>query len=345
VTTLDGTLDTSRLAEVQSRLTALRALLEKRGTRSAFLIARRNFAWLTAGGSNHVVLESEMGEAGVFVNPDEAVVLASNIEARRLADEELAGTGLEVIAVDWWRRNGVIGEASRRGRAGLVSDDDLEPDLETLRSRLSAFDAERLAILGGETTRAMETALATVEPMTTEVELCARLLATLEDIRAPVLLAAADDRIARYRHPLPGDYPIRTRVMLVLVAERWGLHVALTRFRDLEPRTPDLEQRFAAVGRVQDVLHDATRASATLGEVFAAAQAAYADVGYPNEWQLHHQGGTIAYRGRERIAVPDDRTVIEPGMAFAWNPSITGAKVEETFVLGENDARRIVTLP
>jgi len=258
-------------------------------------------------------------------------------------DEELAGTGLDVVAVDWWRPQGVIGEASRRGRAGLVSDEDLEPDLEILRSRLSGFDAERLAILGGEATRAMDVALAMVGSMTTEVELCAALLAALDDIRAPVLLAAADDRIARYRHPLPGDNPIRSRVMLVLVGERWGLHVAVTRFRDLEPRSPDLEARFAAVTRVQEILHEATRASATLGEVFAAGQAAYAEVGYPDEWQLHHQGGTIAYRGRERVAKPDDPTVIEPGMAFAWNPSITGAKVEDTFILGEEDARRVVT--
>jgi Xaa-Pro aminopeptidase len=333
----------ARSAEVGARLDALRAALERHGARSAFLIARRNFAWLTAGGSNHVVLESETGEAGVFVSADEAMVLAPNIEARRLADEELAGTGLDVVAVDWWRPQGIIGEASRRGRAGLVSDEDLEPDLEILRSRLSGFDAERLGILGGEATRAMDAALATVGSLTTEVELCAALLAALEDIRAPVLLAAADDRIARYRHPLPGDNPIRTRVMLVLVAERWGLHVAVTRFRDLEPRSPELEARFKAVARVQEVLHEATRASATLGEVFAAGQAAYAEVGYPDEWQLHHQGGTIAYRGRERVARPDDPTVIEPGMAFAWNPSITGAKVEDTFILGEEDARRVVT--
>jgi Xaa-Pro aminopeptidase len=333
----------ARSAEVGARLDALRAALERHGARSAFLIARRNFAWLTAGGSNHVVLESETGEAGVFVSADEAMVLAPNIEARRLADEELAGTGLDVVAVDWWRPQGVIGEASRRGRAGLVSDEDLEPDLELLRSRLSGFDAERLAILGGEAAQAMDVALSSVGSMTTEVELCAALLAALDDIRAPVLLAAADDRIARYRHPLPGDNPIRTRVMLVLVAERWGLHVAVTRFRDLEPRSPDLEARFKAVARVQEVLHEATQASATLGEVFAAGQAAYAEVGYPDEWQLHHQGGTIAYRGRERVARPDDPTVIEPGMAFAWNPSITGAKVEDTFILGEDDARRVVT--
>jgi hypothetical protein len=30
-------------------------------------------------------------------------------------------------------------------------------------------------------------------------------------------------------------------------------------------------------------------------------------------------------------------------MAFAWNPSIAGAKVEDTFVLGEGDSRSVVT--
>ena len=33
------------------------------------------------------------------------------------------------------------------------------------------------------------------------------------------------------------------------------------------------------------------------------------------------------------IATPYTDVPIEPGMAFAWNPSMTGAKSEETFVL------------
>ncbi len=42
------------------------------------------------------------------------------------------------------------------------------------------------------------------------------------------------------------------------------------------------------------------------------------------------------YATREVVATPKTGHEIRPGMAFAWNPSITGAKAEETFVLTEN---------
>jgi hypothetical protein len=42
------------------------------------------------------------------------------------------------------------------------------------------------------------------------------------------------------------------------------------------------------------------------------------------------------YAAREVIATPETRQAIEVGQAFAWNPSITGAKAEETFVLTED---------
>ena len=165
----------------------------------------------------------------------------------------------------------------------------------------------------------------------TENGAAGRLLGTLAatGTRAPVLLAAADERIARYRHPLPTAMPVQRRLMLVLVAERWGLHVALTRFRDLVPPDADLIRRMEAVRTVQRAMHDVTRSGETLDNVMAAAIRAYEATGFGNEWRFHHQGGVIGYRPREHIAVPDDHMPIQEGMAFAWNPSDAGAKVEK----------------
>ena len=78
-----------------------------------------------------------------------------------------------------------------------------------------------------------------------------------------------------------------------------------------------------------------SRVDRVVAEVFADIQRFYGDAGYPDEWRLHHQGGLTGYGSRELIATPTTDHVIAPGQAFAWNPSITGAKAEETFVLTE----------
>jgi Xaa-Pro dipeptidase len=329
--------------EVGRRLDTVRGVIEERGAGGALLSSRRNFAWLTLGGENHVVVASETGVAAILVTRDDAVALSPNIEADRIHDEELGGLPLEVASFPWWEPDAIEAEARRRTDGSLLGDADLEPALVPLRSRLTPLEHDRMAEIGRRAAAALGASLDALEGGETEDDLAADLAARLPGLRAPVLLVAADERIDRYRHPIPAGRPIRRRVMLVIVAERWGLHVAATRFRELEPPSPELAWRIAATRDVERALHEATRPGATLGEVLAAGQAAYAAAGVPDEWQRHHQGGTIGYQGRERVAVPNDPTPVEAGMAFAWNPSITGAKAEDTFVLGPDGARRSLT--
>ena len=336
---------TARLVEHERRVTQVRELLERRGAASCLLTSRKNFAWITAGGANHVVLASEQGAAPLLVTWDEVVLLAPVNEAARVAVEELDGLPIEVVSLDWFDADAAAAEARRRTPGEPLSDDALDAELTTLRSVLSPFDRERLAWLGGAARDALESAVGGVRAGDTEDAVVGRLVGRLagEGIRVPVCLAAADGRIERYRHPLPTATRVERRLMAVIVAERWGLHVAATRFAELDAPSGELAARLDATRAVQRAMHEATQPGRTLGDVLEAARAAYRDTGFAEEWQLHHQGGTIAYRGRERIAVPGDATRIEPGMAFAWNPSITGAKVEDTFVLEEDGSRRLVT--
>ncbi len=334
-------LDRARDALLRERLASLRSILDRRGRSAALLTSRRNFAWLTAGGTGHVLQSSESAVAGVLVTRAETVIVTQNIEAARLADEEIAGLGLEVVPVPWWEPGALEAEVLRRLPAGErpATDGDLEPELSGIRSLLSPFELDRMEVIGRTAHDAMRDSLAAARPGMTEHDLVADLLGHLPGVRVPVVLAAADGRIGRYRHPLPGVTPIRSRVMLVVVAERWGLHVAMTRFRELDEPGADLARRMEAVAIVQAAMHEATRPGATLGDVFDVARSAYADVGFPDEWRDHHQGGSIGYQARERIAVPGDAMPIELGMAFAWNPSIAGAKAEDTIVIVDEAAR------
>ena len=329
---------------VAERLDAVRRLLADRGAHGALLTARRNFAWATVGGESHVVLSSEHGVAGLLVTPSDARILTAVNEASRIRDEEVAALPIEVEALPWHSEAGLEVSADRIAGGRPLRDDDLEDELMPVRSVLAAPEQERIAWLAERAVHAVGSAMRAADSGMTEHEVATFALAELarEGIRTPVLLAAADDRIDRYRHPLPSARRLDRRLMLVAVAERWGLHAAVTRFVELEPPDANLRGRIDAVASVHAAMVDATRPGATLGDVFAATRSAYATTGHADEWTLHHQGGIIGYQGRERIAVPDDATVIREGMAFAWNPSITGAKAEETLIVAP-DGPRILT--
>jgi Xaa-Pro dipeptidase len=328
------------------RLGEIREVIGERGSRAALLRSRANVAWATAGAQHHVVSAAGDGVGALLVTAERAWFLAPNIEAARLREEELAHLGLDVVEYDWWASDGLRGSVTRLlpvGSGPVLSDGDLDSVLRVRRSRLDPLDHERMALIGAAGQAAVEAALAAARPGQTEDMLAADLLGRLPGVRAPVVLVAADDRIARFRHPLPTARPIRDRVMLVLVAEAWGLHVALTRFREWRAGSRDLARRWAAVREVQAAMHSATRPGMTLGAVLDQARQAYARTGYPDEWRDHHQGGIIAYEGRERVAVPDDPTTIEAGMALAWNPSIAGVKLEDTIVVQADGTHRVVT--
>lgn len=324
-------------ADVQARLEVVRELLARHGARRAVLRSRRNFAWLTIGGDGHVVQSTEAAVAPIVIGAWTARVLAPVNEADRLADEELAGLPLEIEQQPWETATQFDGDGDRR----TLDDDAVDDELSSVRASLGDLEQERMAWLGHRLTQVLDAVAADLEPGVTELEASTEIGRGLaaDGIQAPVLLVAADDRIARYRHPLPTTLAIRQRAMLVAVAERWGLHVALTRLRELERPSPDLDRRRLAAQEVLAAMLAASVPGRTLGAIFEAAQRAYADVGFHDEWRLHHQGGLLGYRPRERLATPGDPTVLTVGMAVAWNPSITGAKLEFSHLLTDSSGQ------
>ena len=134
--------------------------------------------------------------------------------------------------------------------------------------------------------------------------------------------------------------------MLVVSAERGGLYANVTRIVDFEEPDSELRRRQEACGTIlRRMREQATRPGLTLADAFEDCRSFYAEEGYPDEWRLHHQGGMTGYASREVIATPRTHQSIELGQAFAWNPSITGAKAEETFVLTESGPEVITRAP
>ena len=75
------------------------------------------------------------------------------------------------------------------------------------------------------------------------------------------------------------------------------------------------------------------RDGGTAGDVFDAIADAYDDLGEAGEWRKHHQGGAAGFAGREWIATPDGDERVDAPMAYAYNPTVRGAKSEDTVLV------------
>jgi Xaa-Pro dipeptidase len=99
-----------------------------------------------------------------------------------------------------------------------------------------------------------------------------------------------------------------------------------------------------ACARVDASFIATTRPGKTQSEIFQRAVAVYAETGFAEEWQLHHQGGPAGYEPREWLATPTVADVVILGQAYAWNPSITGTKSEDTILVGADTNEVITTI-
>ena len=106
-----------------------------------------------------------------------------------------------------------------------------------------------------------------------------------------------------------------------------------------------LHTRFEASAQVNAALLNATRVGATSAQLFKVAQDAYAAQGFPGEERFHHQGGPTGYGEREWVATPQGPEFVVNNQAFAWNPSIRGAKVEDTVLLRDGIIENLTATP
>lgn len=362
----------------QVRTAMVQAFLRERGLDGVLLTRPDNFAMATGGKRNYIWTHTDLGANALFVDKDgRAAFIGNNIEEGRLRDEELGPLGTAFHSFLWCE--GTAAKCTKEHFAGNLASDDgslgenVHTALAPLRALLTETELEKYRRLGKLAAEAMEATLAGIQRGDAEADIAARLTAegAKRRCQVPVALIAADDRIAKYRHPLPTIAPLVSGhlaeatvdkyVMVVGCFLREGLVVSLTRFKKVAELPHEIEERFARICAVDALMQEATQPGRTLGDVFAACQAAYAAQGFvPNEWHNHHQGGATGYAGRTAKGTPGQTfPVLDThwpaktaeilgrevpfGAAFAWNPSGPGVKSEDTFILLPNGTQEIVS--
>jgi Xaa-Pro aminopeptidase len=335
--------------EIEIKMARLGEFLDRHHLDGVFLNHRANFAWITGGKDNHIAGNSPNGVAGILATKEKRICFTNTIEHPRFAEEELRGTGIEVVSYPWHRpsegKKKLIeiiagkkvaadvtdsGECNRLD-AGFVP---LPDEFVQLRWTLTDTEIERYREGGRLTTAAMESTCKAIHPNMTEHEIAAVLDAQVRSrgLLPVVTLVAGDDRVSRFRHPIPTVQRVWSYCMLVTCASFGGLISNMTRFVSFTPLSDEAKRRQQAVCNVDAAVNLSTKPGRTLGEIFKVIEKAYAANGFEGEFANHHQGGSTGYAGREIFAEPGSKVKVLDKQAFAWNPSITGVKSEDTII-------------
>ncbi len=351
-------MQTGRWALAQDELDVKRqrllGLLAQYDADSILLRSQQNIFWATAGRADaRGLTPGDRGGASLLLMRDgRSNYLTGSNEAARRAEEEFDGSGYTPVVYPW-QQNRLVAEttalagAGRRVLVDTPTDEFHMVNMAPLRTPLEKAEMERYRTLGRLTAEAVSTVLQTLEPGMTERTMEARLAAACRErgLMPSVLLIAADERVVKYRHAVTRDGVLKRYGMLNLCTRKWGLCVSITRYMHLKPMRQALVDRFTAAAKVQASLYDASRPGATAAEIYVKAADAYAAAGFSGEENEHHQGGTAGYEEREWLARPGGLDVLTNDVALAWNPSIQGAKAEDTVLLVDGRIELITATP
>lgn len=337
------------MTELVIKTERLREIMEANGLGGVLLNSQHNFAWLTGGGSNTVNRSIENGSGTIFIRRDgKRFVLASNIEIERLVDEELSARDFEPVSFDWRDEKASPDIAVTTARR-IVPSGDLISDLPLgagarpaegiiAPCRFSLTDEEigRYVALGADATEVVERAFGTLSPGMSEMEIASAVGGELitRGIEPVVLLVGSDERLLRFRHPVPTSKVWNKSLMVAICGKRNGLIASVSKVGCAGKIPDELKRRTDAAVNVLDTAFAATTVGESGSGLYEAIAAAYLRNGFADEIGNHHQGGAAGYKSRDWVAHPASRETVQANQAFAWNPTIAGTKAEQTAIVG-----------
>ncbi|MDR1745416.1 MAG: aminopeptidase P family N-terminal domain-containing protein [Planctomycetota bacterium] len=341
--------------EIAQKKKRVRALMAELGADALLLKRAANFAWLTGGGINYVGYTSDFGACPALFTGDGECIVSNNIEAPRLQKEEnILEQGYKHEIYPWHNEAGEGDIVARlvAGAKNFVSDcaypgsADVNGRIAALRYSLTPWEVERYEWFGKRVSGIIEEVIATARPGDRECGMVGRLADALWQDRIDNVgnFCAADDRIGALRHPIPSERKIEKRLMMSVNARYKGLIITITRHVHFGPVSAELRKIYNDNARVDCVLMANSIAGRPLVDPFLKGIEEYRRLGYDNEWELHHQGGTIGYIGRDHRISWTTKGDIQPNQAFSWNPSITGAKLEDIIIAAPGGVK-LVTYP
>lgn len=335
--------------ELKEKFARARAMMKEEGLDGVLLSSIHNFYWITGGKGDMVDRSCGQASARILLLEDKAYAVCNSSEVYRVFDEELTEDGFEQITFLWHEDEEKALEPYIGGKKigsdnGIYGTRDISGKIQTLRYVLTEAEEKRMAEIGPEAAQILEDSVRDIRPGETEHEAAGRVAGRLlaKGYAVPVLLVASDERLLKYRHPLPTDKRIEKCAMIAICAQKYGLTVSISRITSFEPLPREIQEKYEALLKIDATYILNTKAGMPAREVLEKGYEAYKAAGYEADFHLHHQGGALGYLTRDYCANFQTPDVVLDHQGFSWNPTIAGVKLEDTYVV-RGDGQHIIS--
>jgi Xaa-Pro dipeptidase len=320
------------------KVEAIRNILKEKNFDGIEIKSQPNFSYVTRG-RGFIGLASVVACGSLFITLDRICLVSENIEIMRLYTEQLnSNSQVEPFGFPWdepAKREGIVKELA----AGLkiASEGDLEAELFKLRTVMTPYDIEEYKKLSYEAAVLLEEICKNLKKGISEYELAGEISNKLwsNNIEPITILIAFDERALKYRHPVMTDNRLKNYALVGICGRRNGLIVSLSRDVLLN-HDEEMVQKHTKCAMVNAAFLSGIKIGNTVRNIYEKGLGEYARQGYPLEHKEHHQGGLTGFIPRELRANTGSAHLVRKDEAYAFNPTIQGAKCEDTVLVTEN---------
>jgi len=328
----------------EMKLARVRAYLERKGCTGLVLMRQDNFAWITTGGLNRVVVPSAEGFGAAVITEKDAFLVSQVMDGARIRDEELNGLPLEYVPLRWYEES-VLERALQLAGPRPAADVRCRAEcplheIHALHTPYTKLEIARFREAGRLADQALFKVAGGIRPGMTEYEAEAMLLYEFARRGAilDVALVGSDDRVFKYRHPTPSGAKLGRYVLLTPAVRYKGLHCNVARsvyFGDSLPE--EIGRAYGAVRQVSANCMALSRTGASYHDILEEHKALLGELGFPDAWRGHYPGGRTGYFLCQADLSLDPANRIGETEAFEWFITVPGAKAAELTVKDGDD--------
>jgi Xaa-Pro dipeptidase len=335
------------LADARIKERRVREFLEHQGLDALVIGRQDNFAWITSGGDSSVVATDQIGVGYIIITADHKWLVSYSMDGQRLIDEQVPQKDFELVTLYWHQGSPIdkILELTRGMKAAadfaLPGARQLGYELTDLHYPFTDLELSRYEWIGAETNRIITEVALDLKPGVSEQDIAARFLYeyALAGMKVDVLIIGFDERISRYRHPMPTGKSLQRYAMLHPAVRRWGLHANVSRLVYFGRPGEKIQRAIDGVAKIGASVLAKLAPGVLFAQILSEEKRLYNELGYTEEWKYHFQGGITGYTLADPTRCLNPEAKVVPRQAYDYFITITGAKFEELTILTEDGAR------